>query len=321
MIMTVYILAPMNRVSGGPELAHQMCYSINKNTSASAKMCYVDCEAPFDRDLCIDVPAPAPYEIYKTEHVISMDEMDKEENVVVFPEGLTLSMPYIKNAKKVMWWMSVDNYIVSTRESNFDYIYDNVELHLYQSYYAYDYVQRKKPGVKGMYLSDYINEAHGKFLYPAELRQDIALYNPVKGYEEVKSFIENESWLKWVPLRGLDVPKMVLIMQSSKIYVDFGNHPGKDRIPREAAVNGCCVITNKKGSAANDKDVPIPEKYKFDDPSKEADKIGALLRSICDDFKTHQDDFGAYREMIHAEKEKFDEDVITFIEYFEKQRM
>jgi hypothetical protein len=109
---------------------------------------------------------------------------------------------------------------------------------------------------------------------------------------------------------------MVLIMQSSKAYVDFGEHPGKDRIPREAAANGCCVITNQKGAAANDKDVPIPEKYKFEDPSVDADKVSALLHSICDDFKTHQDDFASYRDMIHSEKQKFDEDVRSFVDYF-----
>lgn len=316
--MTFIILAPMNRISGGPELAHQMCCSINSNTDAMAKMCYVDCGAPFDKALCADAATPAPYEIYGTEYVTSMEELDLPENIVVFPEGLTLSMPSVKKAKKVLWWMSVDNYIVSTQEKNFDYICDNVELHLYQSYYAYDYVQRKRPGASGMYLSDYINEAHGKFIYPAEFRQNMALYNPAKGYEEIKPFIEKESWLKWIPLKGLDVPRMVLIMQNSKIYVDFGEHPGKDRIPREAAANGCCVITNRKGAAANDKDVPIPEKYKFENPSGEADEVSALLHDICDDFKKHQDEFAYYRDMIHSEKQKFDEDVRTFVESFEE---
>lgn len=317
-MMKVFILAPMNRMSGGAELAHQMCCSINTHTDVDAKMCYVDCDAPLESALCIDVQTPPAYEIYNTEHISAMDEMDKEENIVVFPEGLTLSMPYVHSARKVLWWMSVDNYILSSHEKNFNYICQNVDLHLYQSEYSMDYVKKKNPDAKGMYLSDYINEAHGKFLYPAELRQDIALYNPAKGYGEIKPFIEKESWLKWVPLTGLDVPRMVLIMQNSKIYMDFGNHPGKDRIPREAAANGCCVITNKKGAAAFERDVPIPEKYKFEAPSREMDEISELLRSICIDFKNHQDEFASYREMIHGEKQKFDEDVVTFVDYFRR---
>lgn len=54
-------------------------------------------------------------------------------------------------------------------------------------------------------------------------------------------------------------------MSKSKVYIDFGNHPGKDRIPREAAISGCIVITGKRGAAAFAEDVCIPETYKFDE--------------------------------------------------------
>ena len=311
--MNIYILAPMNRMSGGAELAHQMCHAVNTLTDAKAKMCYVDVSAPFDRALCTDVEAPEAYGIYQTSHATDFSEMDQPGNVVVFPEGLTLSMRYVKNAKKILWWMSVDNYVFSTKESNLEYIRDNVTLHLYQSYYAQTYVKEKMGNVRGMYLSDYINDEHGKFLYPAELRQDIGLYNPAKGYEEIKPLIEKAGWLKWVPLSGLDVPHMVLMMQNSKIYVDFGNHPGKDRIPREAAANGCCVITNKKGAAANDRDVPIPDKYKFDNPGDQLEEIDQFLKDVCSNFKERQNEFLPYREMIKGEKERFYTDIKAFV--------
>ena len=313
--MNVYILAPMNRMSGGAELAHQMCHAVNMLTEVQAKMCYVDVSAPFDEALCIDCKAPDAYGIYDTEHVTDFSEMDQPENVVVFPEGLTLSIRYVRNAKKVLWWMSVDNYVISTKESNLEYIRDNVALHLYQSYYAKTYVEEKLGNVKGMFLSDYINEEHGKFIYPAELRQDIGLYNPAKGYDEIMPLIEKANWLKWVPLSGLDVPHMVLMMQSSKVYVDFGNHPGKDRIPREAAANGCCVITNKKGAAANDKDVPIPAAYKFESPGEQLDEIDQFLKDVCSNFKERQQDFSAYRDMIKSEKEKFYVDIKNFVDH------
>ncbi len=312
--MTVYVLAPVNRMSGGAELAHQMCHAINELTDVDSRMCYVDVSAPFDKALCTDVEAPKAYELYETSHVTDFEEMDQSGNVVVFPEGLTLSMRYVTKAKKVLWWMSVDNYIASTNESNLPYISDNVTLHLYQSYYAKEYVEKKIKNPKGMFLSDYINEEHGKFIYPAEYREDIALYNPAKGYEDIKPLIDKADWLKWVPLSGLDVPHMVLMMQSSKVYVDFGNHPGKDRIPREAASNGCCVITNKKGAAANDRDVPIPEKYKFSNTQESLDEINELLHDICDNCKAHQKDFDDYRKMIREEKNRFIKDIGTFVD-------
>lgn len=311
--MKIYILAPQKHTSGGAELSHQLCNAINRLTEIPAFMCYVDLEASFDKALAKDVPAPFPYNIYNTQYVTSMDELDCKDSVVVFPEGLTLSMPHVQKARKVLWWMSVDNYIISTKESNMDYIKDNVCLHLYQSYYAQDYVEKMIPGAKGIYLSDYINEEHGKFIYPAQFRENLALYNPAKGYDEIKPLIDKTTWLKWVPLINLDVPHMVLMMEAGKIYVDFGHHPGKDRIPREAAANGCCVITNKKGAAAFEGDVPIPNEYKFDDPGNQLDKIEALLHDICDNFAEHQARFDSYRLMIAGEKDKFDSDVQKFI--------
>lgn len=316
--MKVYILAPANRTSGGPELAHQLCFAINRLTDIRAEMCYVDVKAPFDKALAVDAEAPEPYKIYKTTHVTDVNVMCQEDAVVVFPEGLTLSMPYVEKAKKVLWWMSVDNYIKSTEETNLSYINDNVCFHLYQSYYSIDYVNKKLDAPRGMYLSDYINDAHGKFIYPAQLREDIALYNPAKGYEEIKPLIEKASWLKWIPLVNLDLEHMILMMEAGKIYVDFGNHPGKDRIPREAAANGCCVITNKKGSAAFVKDVPIPDEYKFDCPAEQLDQIDALLKDICGDFEKHQNKFQNYRQIIASEKKSFEEDTIKFVDTMQK---
>ena len=46
-----------------------------------------------------------------------------------------------------------------------------------------------------------------------------------------------------------------------------------NRIPREAAMCGCCVITNRNGSAANNVDVQIADKYKFDNEADEKQVI------------------------------------------------
>lgn len=312
--MRIYILAPAHNTSGGPELAHQLCNAINRLSDIPAFMCYVDTDAPFDKALACDVEAPVPYEIYHTDHVKSMEELDSPDSIIIFPEGLTLSMPYVLNARKMLWWMSVDNYIVSTGENNLDYIRQNVCLHLYQSYYAKDYVEKKIPQAQGMYLSDYINEEHGKFIYPAKFRQNMALYNPAKGYNELKPLIDKSSWLNWVPLVNLDIPHMILFMQTAKIYVDFGNHPGKDRIPREAAANGGVVITNTKGAAAFTEDVPIPDKYKFASPADQLDEIDILMHDICDNFEHHQSVFSDYRKFIAGERERFDSDTLRFLE-------
>lgn len=320
--MNVIIFAPCNIVTGGVELAHQLCYELNAyaestGTDITAKMCYNDISKSFE-DRCRDIPedkdAPDRYAIYNTEHITDRSVIDREDTVLVIPETSSLISYQFTRAKKVLWWMSVDNYISCTDEKDLDLLAEHFSLHLYQSEYARQYVSDKIPGAELMPLTDYINLQHGTFLYPGEFRKNLALYNPKKGLQDLKPLIERtQSWLQWLPLINLDVEKEILYMQMARIYVDFGPHPGMDRIPREAAVNGCCVITNKKGSAANDVDVPIPAKYKFEDMTA-LDDIEKLMHDICDDFTAHQNDFALYRERIHGEKKRFEQETAAFAE-------
>ena len=39
------------------------------------------------------------------------------------------------------------------------------------------------------------------------------------------------------------------LLSKCKVYIDFGHFPGKDRVPREAAMCNCCIITGKYGAS------------------------------------------------------------------------
>lgn len=312
--MNYYIVCPAKIQSGGPELAHQMCCELNK-LGKNAYMYY----AESNRLEPVDVDAPQKYLKYKTTHVTDIREVENGDNIVIVPEAATAWISGIKNCKKALWWMSVDNYIHNTKEKDLPQIREYVDIHLVQSKYAYEYV-KNTVGVseeKIMYVSDYIGE---KYLLdiPEVKRMNIALYNPKKGLERIKPVIENTSdFLKWIPLINLSEEDMIAYMHISKIYVDFGNHPGKDRIPREAAACGCCVVTNRRGSAAYHEDVSIPDKYKIDD-ERNIIMISNVLYKICTDYNNVHKDFNNYREKIFNEKEKFCIEIEAFTKKIEK---
>ena len=314
--MEIYILCGADSISGGPELAHQFCQAVNELTGIKAKMCYMRLNAPLNECLPIDTQAPENYAIYKTEHARTLQEIDSDENIIIVPEGLTYGIYLFLHAKLVIWWMSVDNYIKSTGESNLETLKKRCNLHLVQSYYAKKYVETHFSG-EVMWLTDYINLKHGRGdIFSAE-RADIALFNPAKGLENMLPVIEKNSWLHWVAIHKMSIDETIYIMQRAKVYIDLGNHPGKDRMPREAAINGCCVITNKEGSAAFQLDVPIPEEYKFEHVTKRYDEIEELLRDICTNFKVHQKKFEDYRNWIKGEKERFDNEVCEVVSRLE----
>ena len=61
-------------------------------------------------------------------------------------------------------------------------------------------------------------------------------------------------------------------MNKTKIYIDFGYHPEKDKMPREVVLNNNC-ITNYKGSAKNKYDIPISKKFKFEQKYNDIKKL------------------------------------------------
>ena len=160
-------------------------------------------------------------------------------------------------------------------------------------------------------FDDYVNDIYlaGEEAALREKKEDVVLYNPKKGAAFTKALREMAQDLRWVPLIGMTTEEMRSCMSKSKVYVDFGNHPGKDRIPREAAISGCIVITGKRGAAAFAEDVCIPETYKFDESCAKKEDIISCIRDCICNFDVHKVDFDGYRSYIRNEHQQFTADV------------
>lgn len=305
-----YVVCSAGFASGGPELAHQLCYELNE-LGANAKMFYLS-SGEYQP---VDMPALERYERYCTEHATELAEVERADAIMIHNESMTSFIPYYPKCRKILWWMSVDNYLKDAYKLPHKEIRKHVEYHLVQSQYAYDYV-KNQIGVdeeRILFLSDYIHEAFYKRYFPEGFRQNIVLYNPKKGLENLQPLIEMAPEVKWMPLINLDEEQLIKIMQIAKVYVDLGNHPGKDRIPREAALGGCCIITNKQGSAAFSEDVPIPEKYKFERFAEQYEDMKKLILDICNNFDVHSNDFDVYRKWISEERVRFTQDTANLI--------
>ncbi len=312
-----YVVCPAKFASGGPELAHQLCYELNK-LGASAKMFYL-VGGQYEP---VDTPALEKYERYCTEHVTQLSEVERADAIMIHNESMTSYIPYYPKCRKALWWMSVDNYLKDTHKLPHEEIKKHVEFHLVQSQYAYDYV-KNQVGVeeeKILFLSDYIHEAFYKKYFPEGFRKNMVLYNPKKGLENLQPLIDRMPEVQWIPLINLSEEQLIKVMQIAKVYIDLGNHPGKDRIPREAALGGCCIITNKQGSAAFREDVPILEQYKFEHFADRYDDMKALILDICDDFEEHSKNFVAYRQWIAEERMRFTQDTANLINALETSR-
>ena len=313
---TIYIVSPISVVTGGTELLQQLCYYINK-LGGCAKIVYPE-----------DYKNSKVYEVFmeRYHNPISTEIVDKEDNCLVVPETRIEILSEYKQIRKYVWWLSVDNYYGAfKRKDDFShrFVYKIKDWrnskeytkcnHLVQSEYARLFLinDKKIDDYRISYLSDYLNST---YLEEAinntnTVRKNNVLYNPKKGYEFTKKIMESLPDVNWVPLQGYTPVEMRELMQISKVYIDFGNHPGKDRIPREAAICGCCIITGIRGSAGNEIDVPISSEFKFADNPSNISLINKKILACIDNYNEEVAKFANYKKKILLEEQSFVEDI------------
>ena len=299
--------------TGGLTLAHQLCFEL-RELGYDAYMYYY-----FSLRQKRQYPVNEHYEKYHLPYVEKLE--DERGNVIVAPETNVELLRHVKHATKVIWWMSVDNYHLTQHTCKgalinlFGLRRFKIEqpdiFHLAQSYYAIDFLRHRVDESHIMYLSDYLDDEFIEAVQSHAIKQrtDLVLYNPSKGFEFTQKIMHAALDLQWYPLQGLTPLQMREVMERAKVYIDFGHHPGKDRIPRETAISGCCVLTGLRGAARFHQDVPIPQKYKFEDSENSIPAIISMIRSCLSDYEGHIKDFDEYREMIRQEHKGFSKDV------------
>jgi hypothetical protein len=185
-------------------------------------------------------------------------------------------------------------------------------FHVYQSEYARLFLE--KNGVKKnlAYLSDYLNAT---FLnqnpadFSEEIREKLIVYNPAKGLKFTQKLIHSRPDLNWVPIQKMNPTQVQQLLRKSRVYIDFGHHPGKDRLPREAAVSGCCVITGKEGAAANPIDCAFPDTFKFDQIKTPLAEILDQIEYCLNNYTTAIQDFSDYRKQLAEDEKIFEESI------------
>ncbi len=341
----IYVFLHTNQATGGSELLHQLVYHLRNDLKIEAYIYY-----PYNDSN----PTHRFYKKYNNPVIKSIEDLSSNVLLFPEAYWILPTISCYQNIKKTMWWLSVDNFYVSMFLGNRkDFFLDkainkvwrfffkktlinieekiykkvdfsipklpkevqSVDFYLAQSFYALNHLTNKGiPNEKIFFLSDYLNEDFLKIKTDLSKKQNIVTYNPKKGYNFTKKIIKMASDIKFVPIINMTPKQVIEALQKAKVYIDFGNHPGKDRIPREAAILGCCVITGKRGSAAFYEDVPIPDEYKFEDKKENVPEIINKIRDCFDNFNESYQDFNYYRELIHKEPQKFLEDLRKIFE-------
>lgn len=330
----IYVFCPNDFVTGGPDALHQIVYYLNQigleaiivYYAFTSKHVYAIPDAYkayvsgfITEDDFVDSSENI---VILPEHAVDKLKFLKKSRVLIW----WLSVDNNTNRSSFLWkvfffatlparvvknWHYYKNRfgeaIVKTlqmKKYDFNAEPENVE-HLCASHYAYDFVSKRSKHKTSLCIEPISKIFLEKFdeqkgLLDSTQRSDIILYNPRKSGAFVQRLVELAPDLNFVPLKGFSQDQLIEKYVTSKLYVDFGPFPGAERIPKEAALFGCCVITGRNGASNFYGDVPIPDEYKFADYAGQADLIVAKIRDVLKNYETKKPDFEEYRKTVLA---------------------
>lgn len=223
-------------------------------------------------------------------------------------------------SKKVFWWLGIGPWQDWDRggydkEVNLEHPNLKKALHGCQSRTAYDFLiaSGEIPQNQIFMLRDFTDPI---FVPPDDShifnpnRQNKILYNGSKSIELTQKIIQACQNLdcEFIKLKDMTPEQIKELALNSKIYIDFSQHGGKDRLPREMASLGLSIITGSDGAAFNTVDVPVGQR-KFRRAYNGEYNIESIKNLIELDLKDHNKAFFdphlvKYRQSIREERQQ-----------------
>ena len=335
----ILVFCPNDAVTGGPDALHQMVYYLN-HIGYNANIVYY----AFSKKHFFAIPEAYKTYVseYMTEknfvdspdNIVvlperSVDKLKFVKNGKVFVWWLsvdnntnrssllwkffffvTLPARIVKNwdyyrkhfSEAIVKTLQMKKYVFKTEQ-------ENVE-HICASFYAYDFVSKRSSCKTSLCIepiSKFFLDKYNELKKDLELLQrfDGILYNPRKCGCFVDKLAKLAPDLNFIPLKGMNQDELVEMYRKSKLYIDFGPFPGAERIPKEAVLFGCCVLTGRNGASDYYGDVPIPDKYKFADYMNQMDLIIEKIRYVLKNYEKVLPDFDEYRKTVLMLEENF----------------
>lgn len=274
----IALATPIGVETGGPEALYQMCH-IMRGFGADA---YI---LPWEGTE--NNKPVASYSKYNA----PIDTSFSQETFLVVPE--TVPELILKSRRSAIWWLSVDNSPLLQNNSSNHVLQANEQetndnhtefwkrfhsssvLHYTQSYYAKSFIKRTFD-IDGQMLTDFISDDVFNIYSRAE--KDLVTFS-LKGSDNFHFYQKMLGEYNCIQIRDMSKEKAMEALVRSRLYIDLGNQPGRDRLPREASLLKSHVMLNKDGAASYFWDAPLSNSFKFNinDSYRAIEKIKSYL--------------------------------------------
>lgn len=269
----IIILIPHGVQTGGPEALHQLSDSLIRH-GHDARVWYVlPSDLPAIDDLfrrnglgentALRLQARTntvvDYEKYQTRPAEQI--VMNRDTCLVLAETYVHWLRYFPHCSPMVWWLSVDNAFeyLAVQRINLNQMRSERVLHGYQSGYARDVITALGC-TRTLPLSDY---TPGDVAASALPKTDIAInanHKVIYDIGGIAAQLQQRCGVNVHLIRGMTRAQVYEALERSRLFIDLGSFPGKDRLAREALMRDCCVFALDVGAA---RDYVLPQECYF----------------------------------------------------------
>ena len=235
-------------------------------------------------------------------------------DTLIFPEvALDYSTTFYNLGfkKRVFWWLSWNNAPFGNLTKFNNIINLKNCMHIFQSKYAQKEAARLD--FKGLMVSDFtiFDETTDKI--KSNKTNDICfLEGKAPGTELLVKELRN--YFSVISIKKMSQAQVIQTLKNSKIFIDFGSHPGKVRIPREAALHNCIPLVHNVGAAKYFEDLTISRSLKLDTNAiSDAKILIKKINTLASNFDNTLQSIAPYKNKIRNERDIFYEEVQNFL--------
>ena len=202
-----------------------------------------------------------------------------------------------------------------------------VDLHIVQSNYARTFLENYGINKNNIVLirepieEEFLNMARKVNLVK---KCNVITWNSRKAYPIAFKLVNLlRRRFKVIDLYDVGKRNMIKALSISKIFIDIGFHPGRDRPVREAVSLGNLALVNDHGGYSSREDCPVPNKFKIRcslDYLCEIDlkEIYENVNLWINNFDEYLKEFEEMRRYVFLEPQLFIKDVKTLVSMLER---
>ena len=172
-------------------------------------------------------------------------------------------------------------------------------------YIAKDYMHISTRAVMYPYISPHIHKLSSAAVLKDPSfkdKENLVMYDADAGLTEKDFVLKGAVSFTTRIAQGLKPEVLYALYAKAKVCIDM-KMPGAERFVYEAALFGCCIITDRDGNGADDLDLPIPARFKI--APGDMVTLNKRVQEILGSFEEVSKEFAPLRRFVTSQRVSF----------------